>query len=82
MDVNKQGSSTQALSIGESRRHQIFPTLNESQFNLLMQYDELRQYKAQDVLFSEGERHIAMYAIISGRIDIVRTGYDGPHVIA
>lgn len=47
-----------------------------------MQYGELRQYKAQDVLFNEGERHIAMYAIIAGRIDIVRNGYDGPHVIA
>ncbi len=68
--------------IAENRRHQIFPTLNEAQFNLLMHYGELCQYKAGDVLFTEGERHISMYVILSGRIDIIRNGYKGPHVIA
>lgn len=72
----------QTVSIGEGRRHQIFPTLNDAQFNLLMQYGELRRYKAGDVLYHEGERHISMYVILSGLVDIIRTSHNGPHLVA
>lgn len=72
-------TETPSKNIAESRRHQIFPTLNEEQFNVLTQYGERRQFKVGEVLFSEGDRHIPMYVIISGEIEITRNTVNGPH---
>jgi len=68
-------------SIAESRRHQIFPTLNVTQYELLKQYGDHVAFRKGDILFSEGERHIPMYVIISGAVDIVRNGVNGPHLV-
>jgi len=65
--------------IRESRRHQIFPILNEEQFNVLTQYGEHRRFKAGEVLYREGNRHVPMYVIISGEIEITRNTVNGPH---
>lgn len=67
--------------ISEGRRHQIFPILNEAQFQILRNYGELCQFRAGDVLFNEGERHIPMYVILSGRVEIIRNGHKGLHTI-
>ncbi|SHN33581.1 thioredoxin reductase (NADPH) [Duganella sacchari] len=55
-----------------NRRHQIFPTLNEDQFDILMRYGERQRFAAGQVLFRQGDRHIAMYVIISGSIEVER----------
>ncbi|WP_174364275.1 FAD-dependent oxidoreductase [uncultured Caballeronia sp.] len=69
------------LVSGGSRHHQIFPTLDEKQFALLERYGEPRKLKTGDVLFSEGDRHIPVFAIVSGTIEATRGSGDGFHVI-
>ena len=67
-DVELGGS---VLPLGE-RHDQVFPSLDDEQFTLLKRYGEERHFDAGTVLFQQGERHIAMYAVISGQIEIVR----------
>ncbi|CAN7426500.1 FAD-dependent oxidoreductase [Duganella sp. LjRoot269] len=64
-----------------NRRHQIFPTLSESEFELLSRYGERRSFRAGDILFRQGDRHISMYVIISGSIEIERGSALGSTVI-
>ena len=69
------------LVSGGSRHHQIFPILNERQFALLERYGERRRLNTGDVLFSEGDRHIPMFAIVSGTIEATRGSGDALHVL-
>jgi thioredoxin reductase (NADPH) len=57
------------LSSGGSRYHQVYPTLSERQLAILERYGERRKLKAHDILYSEGDRHIGMFAILSGTIE-------------
>lgn len=70
-----------AADIDGSRRHQIFPCLSEHQFALLERYGERRRFAAGTILFRQGERHIPMYVIISGDIEVTRSSALGSHVI-
>jgi thioredoxin reductase (NADPH) len=65
-----------------SRRHQIFPSLSEEQFAILERYGERRRYPAGAILFRQGERHIPMFVIISGSIEMSASSPLGTHVIA
>jgi thioredoxin reductase (NADPH) len=77
--MNKESSGKPSdLVSGGSRYHQIYPTLDERQLAILDRYGERRKLKANDILYSEGERHIAMYAILSGTIESTRGSVDGP----
>jgi thioredoxin reductase (NADPH) len=78
---NKSSGGVGELVSGGSRHHQIFPTLNERQFALLERYGERRRLNTGDVLFSEGDRHIPMFAIVSGTIEATRGTGDGLHVL-
>ena len=69
------------LLAGGSRHHQIFPTLTERQVALLDRYGERRMLKMGDVLFSQGDRHIPMFAIVSGTIEATRNALDGSRPI-
>jgi thioredoxin reductase (NADPH) len=64
-----------------SRRHQIFPTLNQEQFDLLGRYGERRLFRAGEALFREGERHVPMYVIVSGTVEIERGSVDGARFV-
>ncbi|MRW86651.1 FAD-dependent oxidoreductase [Pseudoduganella sp. FT26W] len=64
-----------------NRRHQIFPTLSEDQFDVLLRYGERQRFAAGDVLFRQGDRHIPMYVIISGSIEIERGSALGSTII-
>jgi thioredoxin reductase (NADPH) len=61
-----------AEKIDSSRRHQIFPDLSEDQFALLGRYGEKRRFAAGTVLYRQGERHVPMYVVISGSIEVSR----------
>jgi thioredoxin reductase (NADPH) len=65
----------------ESRLHQIFPSLTEEQFAILERYGERRRIPAGTVLFAQGERHISMYVILSGKVEISRGSAIETHVI-
>jgi thioredoxin reductase (NADPH) len=79
--VMSKSSSANELVAGGSRHHQIFPTLDDKQFLLLERYGERRFINAGDVLFREGERHIPMFAIVSGSIEASRAAVDGRHTL-
>jgi thioredoxin reductase (NADPH) len=64
-----------------NRRHQIFPTLSEDQFDVLLRYGERQHFAAGEVLFRQGDRHIAMYVIISGSIEVERGSALGSTII-
>lgn len=67
--------------IDTSRRHQIFPCLSEDQFALLGRYGDKRRFAAGTVLFRQGERHIPMFVVIAGSIEVSRSSALGTHVI-
>ncbi|OAJ62376.1 copper transporter [Paraburkholderia ginsengiterrae] len=69
-------SRPEDLVVGGSRHHQIFPTLDDRQFAVLERYGERRRLHAGDILFAEGDRHIPMFAIVSGTIESSRGAGD------
>jgi len=60
------------LSIRVSRREQVFPILTEHQIAALLPLGERRRYPAGATLFSEGDRHIGMFVLLSGSLDVSR----------
>ncbi|HEX7912356.1 MAG TPA: FAD-dependent oxidoreductase [Paraburkholderia sp.] len=69
-------SRPEDLVVGGSRHHQIFPTLDDRQFAVLERYGERRRLHAGDILFAEGDRHIPMFAIVTGTIESSRGAGD------
>jgi thioredoxin reductase (NADPH) len=65
----------------EDRRHQIFPSLTQTQFDVLSRYGRLQDFPAGALLFSQGERHIPMFVIVEGSIEITRASALGSSVI-
>jgi thioredoxin reductase (NADPH) len=78
---NTSSGRFEELLAGGSRHHQIFPTLDEKQFATLERYGERRKLKSGDVLFTEGDRHIPMFAIVAGTIEATRGTGSGLHVL-
>ncbi|MGH7789002.1 MAG: FAD-dependent oxidoreductase [Candidatus Binatia bacterium] len=68
-------------TIRDTRGEQIFPHLNPHQLGLLEGYGERRRYPAGAVLFAEGSRHVDMFVVLSGLLDIVRQTKDGEELI-
>jgi thioredoxin reductase (NADPH) len=78
---NDSSGNPHELSSGGSRYHQVYPTLDERQLAILERYGERRKLKADDILYSEGDRHISMFVILSGTIEATRASVLGPHVL-
>jgi thioredoxin reductase (NADPH) len=69
------------LSSGGSRYHQVYPTLDERQLTILEGYGKRRKLKTNDILYSEGDRHTGMFAILSGTIEASRASVEGPRLL-
>ncbi|WOD13679.1 cyclic nucleotide-binding domain-containing protein [Paraburkholderia kirstenboschensis] len=81
--MNKDSSGNpNELSSGGSRHHQVYPTLNETQVAVLERYGDRRKLKANDILYSEGDRLTGMFAILSGSIEATRGYFQGPRLLA
>ncbi|MGV2292485.1 FAD-dependent oxidoreductase [Trinickia sp. YCB016] len=80
MSNDSSGKPHELLS-GGSRYHQVYPTLDETQLAILERYGERRKLKAGDILYSEGDRHTGMFAILSGMIEAIRSSVDGPQFL-
>jgi thioredoxin reductase (NADPH) len=78
---NDSSGNPNELSSGGSRYHQVYPRLDERQLAILERYGERRKLKAGDILYSEGDRHIAMFAILSGTIEATRASVQGPQLL-
>ena len=68
--------------IDGTRRHQIFPALDEAQFAVLQRYGERRSFPAGTLLYRQGERHVPMYVIISGTLEVTRDSALGKRALA
>lgn len=79
--MSKSSGKFEELVSGGSRHHQVFPRLDERQFAVLERYGERRRLNTGDVLFIEGDRHIPMFAIISGTIEMSRGSGETHHVL-
>lgn len=79
--MSKSSGKFEELVSGGSRHHQVFPRLDEKQFAVLERYGERRRLNTGDVLFIEGDRHIPMFAIISGTIEMSRGSGETHHVL-
>ena len=77
MSKDSLGNPPDLLS-GGSRYHQVYPTLDERQLAILEAYGKRRKLKANDILYSEGDRHTGMFAILSGLIESCRASVEGP----
>ncbi|MBX3023625.1 FAD-dependent oxidoreductase [bacterium] len=64
----------------ETRGEQMFPRLSDAQLLDLLPFGDHRTYAAGEILFAEGERHVPMFVVLSGAVDIVRHGRDGSEV--
>ena len=69
--------SQPSIPIFEKRREQALPRLDERQLADLMGFGQRRRYAAGATLFSQGERHVGMFVVLSGSIEIVRQTTDG-----
>jgi thioredoxin reductase (NADPH) len=78
---NDSSGNPDELSSGGSRYHQVYPRLDERQLARLERYGERRKLKTDDILYSEGDRHIAMFAILSGTIEATRASVQGPQLL-
>src|SRR6201999_1853901 len=80
--MNKESAGNPGeLPSGGSRYHQVYPTLDETQLAILERYGERRKFKANEILYSEGDRHTGMFAILSGTIESIRGFVQGPRVL-
>ncbi|WP_296001099.1 FAD-dependent oxidoreductase [Rugamonas sp.] len=64
-----------------NRMHQLFPTLDEAQFALMSRYGQRRHFRAGELMFAQGQRHIAMYVVIAGTIRLERSSALGSYVM-
>ena len=78
---NASSGNPDELSSGGSRHHQIYPRLNQTELAILERYGQRRELKANDILYSEGDRHTGMFAILSGTIEATRASVEGPRFL-
>lgn len=57
---------------GGARHQQVFPKLDDEQFAILQRYGVQQYFSKGAILFRQGERHISMYVVLTGEIEIVR----------
>lgn len=60
---------------------QIFPVLTEAQISRLRPASKQRQVQPGDVLFRPGDTNVPLYALLSGRMEIVQPTYEGERQI-
>jgi thioredoxin reductase (NADPH) len=65
----------------ERRREQVLPHLDERQLADLMGFGGRRRYAAGEILFSQGERHVGMFVVLSGHVEIVRDTVGGEELL-
>jgi thioredoxin reductase (NADPH) len=62
----------QAPSIIESRRHQIFPTLEAPEIERVRRFGEVRSYGTGEALVTMGEVGPGLILVLAGRIDVTQ----------
>jgi thioredoxin reductase (NADPH) len=63
-----------AQSIIDTRRHQMFPTLEAHEIERVRRFGEVRSYAAGEALARVGEVGLGLMVILSGKVDITQHG--------
>jgi thioredoxin reductase (NADPH) len=66
----------------ETRTHELFPTLNEAQLNVLRGAGTERRFSHGEWIWQVGNRGTPLYAVLEGAIDAVRRDVHGDTVVA
>src|SRR6478672_4549716 len=66
----------------ETRTHELFPTLNEAQLNVLRSAGTEQRFSDGEWLWQVGNRGTPLYAVLAGAIDVVRRDVHGDTVVA
>src|SRR5262245_23567919 len=64
-------------SIIETRRHQVFPTLEPAEIERLRRFGEICRYGAGEAVARVGDVARGMVIILAGKIDVTRRGEAG-----
>ena len=68
-----------AQSVFDTRRHQMFPTLEASEIERVRRFGAIHRYAAGDTLATAGEVSPGFTIILSGKVDITQPGESGRH---
>lgn len=82
MNNQVEGASPTRVNPLANRQEQIFPVLTSAQLELVARYGKKKKLPSDVVLFTQGERHISMFFVLSGHIELSRTNALKSHVIS
>src|SRR3954470_19076219 len=62
------------MSLMETRRHQLFPTLEAAQIETAKRFasGEARHFAAREIVYGVGERHAPAWLVLAGSVEVVR----------
>jgi thioredoxin reductase (NADPH) len=66
-------------SIIDTRRHQMFPTLEPAEIERVRRFGEVRSYGAGEALAKAGEVGHGLTIILAGKVDVTQHDESGPH---
>jgi thioredoxin reductase (NADPH) len=64
-------------SIIETRRHQMFPVLEQAEIERVRRFGEVRAFKGGEALARMGERGLGLIIVLSGKVDITQRDQQG-----
>ncbi|HWW85637.1 MAG TPA: cyclic nucleotide-binding domain-containing protein, partial [Vicinamibacterales bacterium] len=64
-----------------SERETAFPQLTDAQIDLLRPGGRVRDVKAGDVLFAEGDRGFSFYVVLDGAVEIIEHSRGVAHTV-
>ena len=73
--------SAAAPPVIETRRHQLFPTLEPVEIERMRRFGEVRTYRAGEALARAGEKAPGLTIILSGKLEITRRDEAGRSVL-
>jgi thioredoxin reductase (NADPH) len=69
--------SVPTSSVIDTRRHQMFPTLDPSEIERVRRFGEVRSYGAGEALATVGDVGLGLMIILAGEVDITRRDQSG-----
>jgi thioredoxin reductase (NADPH) len=69
--------SVPAQSIIDTRRHQMFPTLEAAEIERVRRFGKVRCYGDGEALATVGEKGLGLIVILAGKVDVTRRGESG-----
>ncbi len=71
--------SVPVQSILDTRRHQVFPTLEPAEIDRVRRFGEVRSYETGEALVKVGDAGHGLTIILAGKVDVTRRGPSGHH---